>query len=76
MSQGYQNVKYSLESDIEDPTSSSFNISPAFENNFSHRNKSKGKKYLGRNIPLVWKNNEPILTIGPDCITTLFSFIK
>ena len=28
----------------------------------------RDKQYFGKHIPLLWKNNEPIFTIGPHCI--------
>jgi len=27
----------------------------------------KARRYLGKNIPILWGSHEPILTIGPDC---------
>jgi len=27
----------------------------------------KGKRYFGKHIPLLWRKDEPILTLGPHC---------
>lgn len=76
MNQNYPKVKYSRGlRDLEDPTASSFDISPAFENNTIHNQKLWSKKYIGRNIPLVWKDKEPLLTIGPDCKSIVLPFL-
>ena len=25
------------------------------------------RRYFGKHIPLLWKNNEPLITLGPQC---------
>ena len=27
----------------------------------------KGKRYFGKHIPLLWRKDEPFLTLGPHC---------
>jgi len=75
MSQSFPKVKYSLgNTDLENPTPS-FSITSAFENNSDNLHNIRTKKYIGRNIPLLWRGAEPLLTIGPDCKSIFFSFL-
>jgi len=57
--------------DPEDPSFETQNASNFLSCSEEKRQAHRSKRYFGKHIPLLWRKDEPFLTLGPHCNFTL-----
>jgi len=53
--------------DAEDPPEAYSFSTCIEEKKYLLKNIHRGRRYFGKHIPILWRNNEPLLTLGPHC---------
>ena len=54
--------------DYENPSAvSNFEIGPVQDSQLLYQPTDRSKRYLGHHFPMMWRDGEPVLTIGPHC---------